>query len=78
MIGLGAVGSGHPRASSLTELAHRIGVAERTLRYWEAGQTRPSRRHARALARELGVSVEELGLEDRPSEEDGPAPEERA
>lgn len=41
-------------------LARRLGVSTRQLQRWEAGDQRPHRRHAAALARELGVSVEEL------------------
>jgi transcriptional regulator with XRE-family HTH domain len=53
----------YPRAFSVAELARRIGVAERTLRHWERGTMRPTRRHAQALARELGVPVEALGID---------------
>lgn len=48
---------------TIAALAQRVGVGERTLRYWEAGLTSPTSRHRRALARELGVTVEELGLD---------------
>jgi transcriptional regulator with XRE-family HTH domain len=54
-----------PRPSgpfTIAALARRLGVGERTLRYWEDGQTIPTARHQRALARELGVSVGDLGL----------------
>jgi transcriptional regulator with XRE-family HTH domain len=50
------------RLFTIAALAQRVGVGERTLRYWEAGVTLPTRRHQRALARELGVTVDELGL----------------
>ncbi len=52
-----------PAASTLEALARRLGVSTSTLVRWESGATRPRKRHARALARELGVSVDELGLE---------------
>jgi transcriptional regulator with XRE-family HTH domain len=52
---------------TIAALAQRIGVGERTLRYWEMGTTSPTMRHRRALARELGVSIDDLGL-------DGPDP----
>lgn len=57
----------NPRQAGLftiASLAQRVGVGERTLRYWEAGVTLPTRRHQRALAREFGVTVDELGLLD--------------
>jgi transcriptional regulator with XRE-family HTH domain len=41
-------------------VAHRIGVSTRQLQRWEAGDHAPHRRHAAALARELGVTVEDL------------------
>lgn len=47
-------------------LASRLGVDVATLVRWEAGITTPTPRHARALARELGVSVEELGFGEEP------------
>src|SRR5262245_41621788 len=52
------------RLFTIAALAQRVGVGERTLRYWEAGVTLPTRRHQRALAREFGVAVDELGLLD--------------
>jgi transcriptional regulator with XRE-family HTH domain len=59
-----------PSAFSVVALARRLGVADRTIRYWEDGQTRPTRRHARRLARELGVSIADLGL-DGVDQDDG-------
>lgn len=56
-----------PRQAGLftaTALAQRVGVGERTLRAWEAGEQAPTARHRRALARELGVKIDELGLDD--------------
>jgi transcriptional regulator with XRE-family HTH domain len=59
----------HRRAADLptlftpTALAGRLGVAQDTLLRWERGSLRPRRRHAQALARELGVNVEDLKLD---------------
>ena len=58
-----------PSAFSVTALAHRVGVTDGMLRRWERGSSKPSRRHARALAKELGVSVDQLGLQDETSRE---------
>lgn len=56
----------HPYAFTIEEVARRIGVSSLTLRNWEHGRYRPqSRRTAERLARDLGVTVEELGLEER-------------
>ncbi len=55
---------------TIAAVAQRLGVGERTLRLWEAGETTPTQRHRRALARELGVTVEELGLDG--AEDDTP------
>jgi transcriptional regulator with XRE-family HTH domain len=51
-----------PAAFTLEALARRLGVSTSTLVRWEAGTSKPTRRHARALARELGVGVDELEL----------------
>jgi ribosome-binding protein aMBF1 (putative translation factor) len=51
----------------LVAVAHRVGVNDRTLRSWEAGETRPHRRNARKLAKELGATTDELGLDDASS-----------
>lgn len=56
-----------PTAYRVSELACRLRVGETTLRYWERGQTTPTARHARALAKELGVTVGELRLEGAPA-----------
>jgi transcriptional regulator with XRE-family HTH domain len=53
-----------PTAFTVTALARRLGVSEVSLRSWERGANRPTRRHARALARELGVTVDELALRE--------------
>jgi transcriptional regulator with XRE-family HTH domain len=37
-------------------------VTETTLLRWERGESRPHARHLRQLAKELGVTVEELDL----------------
>jgi DNA-binding XRE family transcriptional regulator len=55
-----------PTAFTVTALARRLGVSEVSLRSWERGANRPTHRHARALARELGVQVADLGLDDEP------------
>jgi ribosome-binding protein aMBF1 (putative translation factor) len=52
-----------PAAFSRTAVAGRLGVAESTFRDWETGKARPRQRHAKALARELNVTLEELGLD---------------
>jgi transcriptional regulator with XRE-family HTH domain len=39
-------------------------VTESTFSRWERGIARPTRRHQLALARELGVEVDQLGLDD--------------
>jgi len=52
-----------PSAFSIAAVAQRLGVAERTLRYWESGETQPTKRHAQRLAREFGVTVADLGLD---------------
>ena len=54
----------HPLAFSAAAVARQLGVSEWTVRSWEMNRTRPTQRHARALARLLSVSVEELGLDD--------------
>jgi transcriptional regulator with XRE-family HTH domain len=61
----------HPPAFTAAALAHRLGIDSSTLRRWERGVTRPTQRHARWLAREFGVSVAELQLEDGAPEDDG-------
>lgn len=53
----------YPSAFTIAAVAHRIGVAESAVRRWETGVSRPRKRHARALARDLGVTLSELGLE---------------
>jgi transcriptional regulator with XRE-family HTH domain len=65
-----------PALFTLTAVARRMGVAESTFRAWEQGSSQPRKRHIRALAREFGVSVEELGLDEAGSEHhDGAEPE---
>lgn len=51
-----------PAAFTVSAVARRVGVTEAALRRWEQGTARPTRRHSRALARELGVDVKALGL----------------
>jgi transcriptional regulator with XRE-family HTH domain len=47
-------------------LADLLGVNKATLCRWEAGATIPTRRNAKALARRLGVAVEQLELDGGP------------
>lgn len=58
-----------PAAFSIAALARRVGVTEGILRDWELGRIRPRQRHAKALARELGVRVEDLGIDSPPREQ---------
>ncbi len=53
-----------PAAFTIVALSRRVGVSDKTLRSWEQGTSRPTARHARALARELGVTVADLHLDD--------------
>ena len=62
-----ALAAKYPSAFAASAVADRVGVDSRTLRRWERGEATPTRRHARALAREFGVSVEELGLDQENS-----------
>jgi len=55
-----------PALFTKTALASRLGVNVRTVSRWEDGDMRPNVRLAKRLAKELGVSVDDLGL-------DGPA-----
>ena len=52
-----------PDAFTQAAIAIRLGVTERTVWRWEHGVSRPPMRHARALARALGVTIDDLGLE---------------
>jgi transcriptional regulator with XRE-family HTH domain len=49
---------------SQTELAARAGVDKRQIRRYESGETQPTLPIARAIARALGISVDELAGED--------------
>jgi transcriptional regulator with XRE-family HTH domain len=51
-----------PTLFTAASLAARISVTETTLLRWERGESRPHARHLRQLAKELGVTVEELEL----------------
>jgi transcriptional regulator with XRE-family HTH domain len=53
------------RARGLTqeELAYRARVSLRTVAGWESGLVRPRKRNARALARALGIDLDDLPLE---------------
>lgn len=52
-----------PAAFTAVALSRRVGVSDKTLRSWEHGVSQPTARHARALARELGVTVADLRLD---------------
>ncbi len=54
------------RGLSQADLARLLGVSAYTVGRWEAGQMVPAARNARRLAKRLGVSLEELGLPQRP------------
>lgn len=49
---------------SLNDLAQLLGTSADVISRWERGQREPYVRNALALARALGVSVEELGFGD--------------
>ncbi|HEY7201870.1 MAG TPA: helix-turn-helix domain-containing protein [Candidatus Dormibacteraeota bacterium] len=59
-----------PAAFTLAAVAARAGVSVTTLRKWELGQARPRVRAAKALAKALGVKVEDLGLDDQARDAD--------
>jgi transcriptional regulator with XRE-family HTH domain len=48
------------RELSQEELARRIGVTKGAVSQWESGESAPSRKNQKALARELGISSAEL------------------
>jgi DNA-binding XRE family transcriptional regulator len=54
----------YPGAFSQVEVARRLGVTVDTLRAWEGGRQRPWRKWWPRIAREFGVRVEDLGLDD--------------
>jgi transcriptional regulator with XRE-family HTH domain len=69
------------RDRTMAEVAVRVGATVGTVWRWETGRRKPSQRNARALARALGVTVEELALDGAGAdaaagEELEPAPEE--
>jgi DNA-binding XRE family transcriptional regulator len=53
-----------PAAFTQAALAQRLGVTEWTVRAWENNRSRPTARHRSRLARELGVTVKALGLDN--------------
>ena len=55
------------RGLSQEDLARLLGVSGYTVTRWEAGHMVPNARHARQLARRLGVSVDDLRLGDQPT-----------
>lgn len=54
------------RSKNLTQrvIAIACGVAANTVARWERGSVIPSKRHQRKLARILGVTVDDLGLDN--------------
>lgn len=52
-----------PTAFTIRAVAQRVGVTEGMVRRWEQGRAVPRQRHASRLARDLGVTIDELGLE---------------
>ncbi|HEV2954174.1 MAG TPA: helix-turn-helix transcriptional regulator [Candidatus Dormibacteraeota bacterium] len=48
------------RGLTQEELARRVRVSIRTVAAWERGESLPRQRHARALARALGVAIDDL------------------
>jgi transcriptional regulator with XRE-family HTH domain len=60
-----------PALFTLTAVARRMGVAESTFRAWEQGTSRPRKRHARALAKEFGVTEADLQLDESSPEDAG-------
>jgi transcriptional regulator with XRE-family HTH domain len=61
----------YPTLFTARALSARIGVTESAYLRWEAGTARPRARHAATLAKELGVEVFELGLDEEPSADPG-------
>ena len=61
-----------PEQWTVRALAARLRIAEETLSRWESGARRPWKRHQRALARALGVTVEQLGLDQPAADETRP------
>jgi|Deesub1362A_J573_1020465.scaffolds.fasta_scaffold00385_3 HTH-type transcriptional regulator/antitoxin HipB len=49
---------------SQEEVARRVGCSVRTYARWERGETMPQTRYLQALARVLGVTVDDLVKED--------------
>ncbi len=64
------------KASGLTEvqLAETLGIAQQTLAHYEMGRLRVAVALLPALAKALGVTVEELMGEETPPAKRGPAP----
>ncbi len=58
-----------PAAFSSAAVARRVGVTDRTMWRWEHGLNRPHARHARALAKELGVALADLQLDEAKPED---------
>ncbi|MGH7883215.1 MAG: helix-turn-helix transcriptional regulator [Candidatus Dormibacteraceae bacterium] len=55
-----------PGAFTIAALAQRLGVTEWTVRAWEHNRSRPTARHARRIAREFNVEIQDLGFTDLP------------
>lgn len=51
------------RGLTQEELARRVRVSVRAVAAWESGEASPRHRNARALARALGVDVQQLAPE---------------
>jgi DNA-binding transcriptional regulator YiaG len=63
-----------PAAFTQAAVALRVGVTVNALRAWELDRARPRKATAKRLARALGVQVDQLGLDEPPSDgtHDGP------
>ncbi|MGH7750177.1 MAG: helix-turn-helix domain-containing protein [Candidatus Dormibacteria bacterium] len=59
----GATGRKSCPSFTQSELAHRLRISRSTLQRWEQGTATPTPRHARALAKDLGVKVGSLALD---------------
>lgn len=53
----------YPVAFSVGEFARRVGVSERTVRYWEEEGVIPGARIARMVAKEFRLGVDDLWRE---------------
>ena len=53
------------RGMTVSAFARAVGVSERTVRHWEAGETDPTARNARQIARALGTSVDQVVTQEQ-------------